>query len=295
MIDLHMHSTFSDGMFTPSQLMEKMAAIGLKAAALTDHDVVDGCLEFKNAAQKFAITTINGSELSADYPNVSMEIVALDIPDNSLPAFKERQTFMINERMRVAKERVRLLENLGMELDWQKIAFDDNMKPRTQIGKPHIVAEMLRKGYIQSWEDGFSKFLNKGGPAYVPKNEPKAAEVIAFVLDNGAVPVLAHPIHTKRQGKELFELFRDLKKSGLIGIEVFHSDHNAELKRDYLAMAEELNLMVSGGSDFHGGAHPEVKIGIGKGDLKVPDMILDVILERKITSADYYLNLAKYI
>ena len=295
MIDLHIHSTFLDGVLTPTELMEKIAAIGLTAAALTDHDMVDGCKEFANAAQKYGIITINGSELSATYPDVTIEVMALDIPQKNMSYFKDWQNDLITERKKVAKERVNKLNELGIMVDWQKVAFDENGKPRRQIVKPHIVAEMLRLGYINDWDEGFVKFLNKGAPAYVHRKEPDAKEVIEFVLDNGAVPILAHPIHTKLKGKELFEFLQKLKKWGLRGIEVFHSDHDTNLKTQYLAMIEELKMISGGGSDFHGGAHPDVKLGSGRGNLKVPDIVLETIVARNPASEAYYNELAKYI
>ena len=291
MIDLHIHSTFSDGVLTPTELVKQIADIGLTAAALTDHDMVDGCEEFANAAKNYGVITINGCELSAAYAEVNMEVVALDIPQKNMSYFQDWQNDLIAERTRVAKERVNKLNELGIMVDWQKVAFDENGNPRRQIVKPHIVAEMLRLGYIKNWDEGFVKFLNKGAPAYVHRKEPDAKEVIEFVLDNGAVPILAHPIHTKLKGKELFEFLQKMKKWGLKGAEVFHSDHNAELKTEYLTMIEELEMISGGGSDFHGGAHPEVKLGNGKGNLKVPEIILETIVARRA----YYAELAKYI
>lgn len=295
MIDLHMHSTCSDGIFTPKQLMEKVAAAGVKAAALTDHDVVNGCQEFRQAAVQYNIITINGSELAVDYPGVSMEILALDIPDKSLSAFTEHQCEMIAERFRVAAERLELLDKMGIHLEWEDVAFDAEGKKRNQIGKPHIVEAMLKAGYISEWNDGFSKYLNKGCPAYVAKREPAVQDMIVFVRENGAVPVLAHPIHTKRQGKELFEIISSLQKMGLMGIEVFHSDHTPDLRSDYLQMIETLGLMSAGGSDFHGGAHPGVNIGVGKGDLKIPELVLENLSNREVCSPAYYAELRKFI
>ena len=295
MIDLHIHSTFSDGVLTPTELVKQIADIGLTAAALTDHDMVDGCEEFANAAKNYGVITINGCELSAAYAEVNMEVVALDIPQKNMSYFQDWQNDLIAERTRVAKERVNKLNELGIMVDWQKVAFDENGNPRKQIVKPHIVAEMLRLGYIKDWDEGFVKFLNKGAPAYVHRKEPDAKEVIEFVLDNGAVPILAHPIHTKLKGKELFEFLQKMKKWGLKGAEVFHSDHNAELKTEYLMMIEELEMISGGGSDFHGGAHPEVKLGSGKGNLKVPEIILETIVARSNPTRAYYAELAKYI
>lgn len=295
MIDLHMHSVFSDGTCSPDELIDKIAKAGLKAAALTDHDVVDGCCYFAEAAKKYNILTMNASELSAHYSRVPMEIVALDIPERNIDAFKERQKIMIEERFKVAKERLELLAKLGIVLDWNDVAYYENGMLRNQVGKPHIVAAMLKNGYINDWDEGFDKYLNRGCPAYVAKKEPEYNEVISFVLDNGAVPILAHPIHTKKQGRELFDLIKELKMCGLKGIEVFHSDHNSLLKQDYLMMIETLGLISSGGSDFHGGAHPNVEVGIGKGDLKVPDIIFDVIKMRENPTMAYYMELAKSV
>lgn len=295
MIDLHMHSTCSDGMFSPAELMEKVAAAGVTAAALTDHDVVNGCADFKSAAKKYGIMAVNGSELAVDCPGVSMEILALDIPDNNLAAFKEHQVKMIEERRRVAAERLELLNKIGINLSWKDVAFDKDGNPRNQIGKPHIVEAMLKAGYIADWETGFAKYLNKGCPAYVAKREPAVKDMISFIRENGAVPVLAHPIHTKLHGRDLFELVSSLQKAGLTGIEVFHSDHTLDLRADYLQMIESLGMITAGGSDFHGGAHPGVSIGTGKGDLRIPELVLETLLERRMPSAAYYTDLQKFI
>lgn len=295
MIDLHMHSLFSDGMSSPEDLMSMIAEKKLKGVALTDHDSVLGCKEFAKAGEKYKIATMHGSECSVEYPHVSMEIVALDIPEKSLSAFVDFQRNMTNERIRVAEERIKLLAKANIFVDRNEVFFDENGNPRNQIGKPHIVAAMLKKGYIKEWNEGFEKYLNKGKIAYVHKNEPLYKDVISFISDNGAVPVLAHPIHTKKTGNDLLELVKELKYYGLRGIEVFHSDHNSNLKGAYLELIKELNMISAGGSDYHGGAHPEVRIGCGKGDLKVPDLIFDVIKSRENGSKGYYEELAKFI
>ena len=290
-----MHSLFSDGTYSPEDLISKIAEKKLRAVALTDHDSVLGCKKFDDAAKKYNILTIHGSEMSVRYPKVSMEIVALDIPDRNLSEFVDFQKNMTNERIRVAEERIRLLANLGMNINLDEVFLDKNGNPRNQVGKPHVVQAMLKHGYIKEWEEGFTKYLNKGGPAYVPKNEPLFNDVIAFVLDNGAVPVLAHPIHTKKTGRDLFDFIKELRSCGLRGIEVFHSDHNRERKLEYLNMIKELKMISSGGSDYHGCAHPDVEIGCGKGDLQVPDIIFEVIKTKEAPLEGYYSELAKYI
>ena len=295
MIDLHMHSLFSDGVLSPEDLMSKIAEKKLTAVALTDHDSVLGCDRFAKAGEKYNIMTMHGSECSVDYPKVSMEIVALDIPENNLQSFIEFQKNMTDERIRVAEERINLLEKVGIFVDRNEVFFNEEGRPRKQVGKPHIVASMLKKGYIKNWDEGFDKYLNKGMPAYVPKKEPLFSDVITFILDNGAVPILAHPIHTKKVGNDLYELIKELKSYGLKGIEVFHSDHSKELKEEYLEMIKDLNIISAGGSDYHGGAHPDVDVGCGKGNLRVPDLIFEVIKSRENVSNGYYSELLKFI
>ena len=203
MIDLHSHSTASDGQLSPSALVDKAVRIGLSALALTDHDVVSGLDEFQKQADLYPkFKAINGCELGAKhYANI--EIIALDIPD--ITPFAEREKKLIDIRNNANKERLEKLASLGMKIDYDEIAFDENGKVRTLIGKPHIVDAMLKHGYISEHAEGYKKYLNKGCPAYVKKQDPDWKETISFIKENGAVAVLAHPRFTGLDGKDLFD------------------------------------------------------------------------------------------
>lgn len=279
MIDLHSHSTASDGQLSPSALVDKAVRIGLSALALTDHDVVSGLDEFQKQADLYPkFKAINGCELGAKhYANI--EIIALDIPD--IAPFAEREKKLIDIRNNANKERLEKLASLGMKIDYDEIAFDENGKVRTLIGKPHIVDAMLKHGYISEHAEGYKKYLNKGCPAYVKKQDPDWKETISFIKENGAVAVLAHPRFTGLDGKDLFDAIAEMKQNGLDGIEVFHAEHSPDQMRQYFSIAKELNLIVSGGSDFHGMAHPETELGYGIGkNLNILDGVLDVIINR---------------
>ena len=289
MIDLHTHSTASDGAFSPTELIQKAHQIGLTAIALTDHDVVSGIPEFQQAARQYPhLTPISGSELGAHHPEDEIEIIAMDIPDKALPAFMERQKKLLQIRQQANLERLVKLNALGFDLTLDELSVDQNGQKRTQIGKPHIATALWKKGYVSDTQEAFQKYLNRGGPAYVKKKDPDFIETISFIRDNGAVPVLAHPVFVHPKNLSLADLIHDLKKNGLMGMEIFHSMHTIENRREYLALARQFGLMVSGGSDFHGGPDRTAQLGIVRHNLAIPDFILDPILSRQFPTDEFY-------
>ena len=134
---------------------------------------------------------------------------------------------------------------------------------------------LVDKGYVQDTREAFDRYLKEGAPAYVPRTLSDTREVIAWIREAGGVPVLAHPTWTRCQGEPLYRLCADLKEAGLLGLEVFYSSHNRQQTSRYLELAKRLDLLVTGGSDFHGAANPAVQVGRGKGNLKVPAALLD--------------------
>lgn len=279
MIDLHCHSTASDGTDSPSQIIEKAHEIGLKAIALTDHDVVDGLEEFQTAAQKYPdLWAINGVELAVDGHEAPIEILALDI--QNLEPFRKRQKMLIDYRNEAHKERIHLLNKLGIEISLEEIYLNPDGSHRTLVGRPHIAAVLIKKGYVQSYEEAFEKYLGKGAPAYVHKKNPPLRETIEFICENNAVASLAHPIHTKLEDSELFALLKQMKDYGLQAMECYHSDQTDAETRKFLAMSEKLGLFSTGGSDYHGSVHPDVELRRGKGDLNMPDMLLKPFYDR---------------
>lgn len=299
MIDLHTHSTASDGFLHPSELIEQASALKLEAIALTDHDSVAGVEEALQTAAtvKNKIEVVRGAELSVYYPHADMEILALDIPTTALGDFTSYQTEVFAKREGMVYRRLELLQKAGYDIRYEDIAYDKNGKLRTQIRRPHFADVLLQKGYIKDTKTAYQDIFAKGGVAYV-ENRPLAAEkVITFIKETGAKAFMAHPIHTGFAPQRLFEVLKQLQKAGLDGIEVFHASQEPAFRKTCLELITELGLKTSGGSDFHGGtAHPENKLGTGKNhNLNMPKWILDELKSPTPASAGYYKELEKII
>lgn len=280
MIDLHTHSTCSDGSDSPSEIIRKAHEIGLTAIALTDHDVVDGLEEFQAAARQFPdLWAINGSELAVSHPQADIEILALDIKD--IAAFKKRQEMLVKIRDDANAERAELLRKVGVEVDLEEIYTDKNGCRRKLVGRPHFAEYLMKKGYVATFQEAFEKYIGNNCPAYIPKRNPPLRDTIEFIAGHNAVPSLAHPIHTKVDDETLLALLKEMKGYGLQGMECYHSDHSPEQIQKYLGMAKKVGLFSTGGSDYHGRAHPDVKLGIGKGTLNIPDELLAPFFARK--------------
>ncbi len=297
MIDLHLHSTASDGALTPAEILGEAVRLGIEALALTDHDAVSGLGELHVAAEGKKIEIVNGAELSVFYPGVEMEILALDIPDRSMPAFADYQKKELARRDNMARQRIELLQEFGIDITYEEVAYDKNGERREQIRRPHFTDVLLKKGYIQEAEEAYRVIFAKDGIAYVENPAVPAAEIIGFIRDNGAQAVLAHPIHTGFSGDRLFATIEELKQAGLNGIEVFHSAQPAEQRRQYLEVIRALGLKTAGGSDFHGGtAHPENELGTGcKNNLNIPYFVLEELRSGKAPAAAYYNALAEVL
>ena len=245
MIDLHTHSTASDGFLSPSELLHAAEKIGLEALALTDHDAVSGLDELHAAAAKNRkVEIVNGAELSVFYPGAEMEILALDIPEKSLPAFREYQQNELARRDQMAHRRIELLQNFGVDITYEEVALDKDGNPRTQIRRPHFTDVLLKKGYIQNTEEAYKVVFARGGIAFVENRPAPAAEIIDFIRSNGAAAVMAHPIHTKFKPDILYNVVRELQQAGLSGIEVFHASQPRANRQLYLDIIRDLGLII---------------------------------------------------
>lgn len=297
MIDLHTHSTFSDGCLSPTKLLHHALELKLEALALTDHDAVSGLPELQKAAKNKNIEIINGAEMSVYYPKTDMEIIALDIPQEAIETFYQYQQAEINRRQELAHKRIDILQKAGINITFEDVCYDTNGNIRTQIRRPHFADVLLKKGYIKDTQEAYDKIFAKGGICYLEHKPWTAAKMIKFIRDNGAKAILAHPIHTKHTGQDLYNLVNKLKKAGLNGIEVFHSSHPKELRLEYLEIIKELKMISGGGSDFHGGtAHPENKLGTGRNNnLNIPYLLVEQLKQNTTPKAGYYKELKKYL
>jgi 3',5'-nucleoside bisphosphate phosphatase len=270
-IDLHLHTTYSDGSHSPQEVIQFAHEAGVTALAITDHDTVESIPEAFTAGEAVGIEIISGIELSSQFEGRETHILGyfFDWQDATL------QTRLISQRASRDQRNPRVVEKLnqlGLEISYEEVK---NKAGAGSVGRPHIAEVLVAKGYVNSTKEAFDRYLADGAPAYVVRESPDTHEAIAWIREAGGVPVLAHPHWTKRKGPELVEMCSTLKEAGLMGIEVFYSTHTKRQTSEYLELARKLDLLMTGGSDFHGIAKPGIYVGRGKGDLKVPDKLLE--------------------
>lgn len=262
--DLHTHSVFSDGTYTPAEIIEGAMSAGLSAIALTDHNTVDGLLDFVSAAHGKNIDIVPGAEFSVDYNGTELHILGLFIPPEH---FGKVSDLMTSVNKRKEESNIMLIDSLnraGYCLDYEKIK---SSTPNGRINRAHIAAAMMQNGYISSVKEGFETVLSKTAGYYIEPTRLSAEKAIDFINSIGAVPVLAHPFLNLNE-QELVCFLSTVK--GLAGMECYYSDYNEETTNASVRIANEFGLICSGGSDFHGMTKPDIKLGVGKGNLKIP-------------------------
>lgn len=266
-IDLHIHTTCSDGSLTPSQVVQYAKEKGLKAIAITDHDTIDGNEEALKEGTHQDIEVIPGVEISVDYSPGSMHMLGYFITTDDT-ALQEKLTLLQDSRADRNPKIIEKLKELGLALTYDEVVQESG---GGQVGRPHIAQVLLKKGCVKNIQEAFDKYLGKGAPAYSDKFRLGAEEAITTITDAGGIPVLAHPftLHCKGSG-ELEALIKKLVSTGLQGIEVYYSEHNQRQVSHYRKLAEQYNLAITGGSDFHGKNMKGIDLGTGRGNLKVP-------------------------
>lgn len=269
-IDLHVHSNASDGTFTPTQLVEYAANKHLSAFALTDHDTVSGIDEAIDAANTYDIQIIPGVELSTAYNNRDVHILGIFVDYHYKPFLEKLKDFN-NLRANRNQKMCELLQKEGFDISITQL---DEKFGDTVLTRAHFARYLLDKGYITSMKEAFDKYISSGCPCYVPKVKCTPFEAIDIILNAKGVPVLAHPLLYDFTDSELEQLIIQLKESGLMGIEAIYSLNDAQDEANMLALAEKYNLMITGGSDFHGTNKTDIDLGVGKGNLRIPISLL---------------------
>jgi 3',5'-nucleoside bisphosphate phosphatase len=258
LIDLHVHSSASDGSYSPAEVVRLAKAGGLKAMALTDHDTVDGLAEAVAAGEEIGVEIIPGVEISAQFPGGTMHIVGL---------FVDYHNGLLDQRLAVLKQAridrnpqiIAKLNALGISVTMARV---EEISGGGQVGRPHIARALMEAGYVKDLQEAFDKYLGWRKAAYVSKFRFPPDQALAMIRETRGIPVLAHPF-TLNQGSAyaLRNLLVELKGLGLAGLEVFYSDHSREQEALYLKLARELDLLITGGSDFHGLNKPEITLG----------------------------------
>ncbi|WP_121710595.1 PHP domain-containing protein [Streptomyces sp. E5N91] len=247
-IDLHTHSTASDGTDTPAQLVRKAAAAGLDVVALTDHDTTRGHAEAV-AALPEGLTLVTGAELSCRLDGVSMHMLAY-LFDPEEPALLAERELVRDDRVPRARAMVAKLNELGVPVTWEQVA---RIAGGGSVGRPHVASALVELGVVPAVDDAFTRdWLADGGRAHVGKHETDPFEALRLIKGAGGVAVFAHPAAAKR-GRTVSEAaIADLAAAGLDGIEVDHMDHDAQTRARLRGAAKELGLLVTGSSDYHG-------------------------------------------
>lgn len=274
--DLHTHSVYSDGTYTPAELIEAACNMGLSSVALTDHNSVDGLPEFRKAAHGKNIEAIPGVEFSVAYNGVELHLVALFVRKKH---FSEIAAMMEDGKKRKEQSNIELVQALnraGYAIDYEKIRASS---PSGNINRAHIAAALTELGYVKSREEAFSSLLSQKYGFYKPPKRLDFFDMVRYVKSIGAVPVLAHPF-LKLFEEELRELLPLAKSAGLIGMECYYSTHDEAQTNIALNLAEQFGLLCSGGSDFHGGNKPDILLGVGKGNLSVPHQWAELLKEQ---------------
>lgn len=268
LIDMHVHSTFSDGTNTPTQLVKLAKEAGLCAFSLTDHDTTKGLDEVIEAAKHNNITVIPGVELSTGYLDLEQDVHILGYNiDYKSEIFEQFLRKFQEERINRNKKMIQNMAKDGIDISYEKIV---NLYPDSVVTRAHFARYLMEKGYVGSVREGISDFLSKKSKYYVKRTLISPQDAVRIIKDAGGKAVLAHPLLYKLSDMQLNSLVISLKEAGLDGIEAMYS-LNSEADEKYLMkLAKKFNLKISGGSDYHGSNKPDISIGRGLGNLQIP-------------------------
>lgn len=251
MIDLHLHTAASDGTLSPADLVARAGRAGLTTISVTDHDTVAGLAEAAAEAQRRGLRLIDGIEITAVEEERDTHVLGyfFDPADAALRAFLEEQRA---DRVRRVRRMAERLADLGAPIDPEPLIARGIEEGRS-VGRPHVAAALLARGHVQSWEEAFDRYLDKGRPAFVPRCGASAVDVVHAIHHAGGIASLAHPALSR-----IDPLIPQLAAAGLDALEAAHTDHDIETEKRYRALAAGLRLSVTAGSDFHGdeGRHP---------------------------------------
>ena len=244
-VDLHIHSTASDGSLNPADIVRQAAERGLSAIALADHDTVGGIAPAIEAAKTFPkLKVIPAIELSTDVPQGEVHVLGyfIDYADREFQVTLKR---MRHSRLHRAQGMIAKLKNFGIHIDWERV---QEIAGTGSMGRPHIAQAMLEKGYITSFKEAFDKYISRDGPAYVEREKMTAVEAVELLLQVNGLPVLAHPFTANNTEM----LIAELKAAGLVGIETYYNGYTADEISRLVSLANKFGLIATGGSDYHG-------------------------------------------
>lgn len=276
-IDLHTHTTQSDGSASPAELIARASSKRARAIAITDHDTVAALDEARDAADRYGIEFISGIEISAEYSPGTMHILGYCLDERSV-ALNEQLGKLREAREKRNPEIAKRLQALGLDIGYDEVSAAAGNEV---VGRPHFARLMVERGYATSIQDAFDRFLKKGAAAYVEKARLSPRASVNLIRDAGGVAVLAHPYQLRLSSYEAVdELVAELSGFGLDGIEAIYSRHSPDQRVAYAEIAARHGLLVTGGSDYHGSYKPDIDLVTGLGDLEVPYALLEEVKSR---------------
>lgn len=270
MIDLHVHSTASDGTNTPEELVTLAKEAGLSAFALTDHDTIDGLAAARAAAKAAGIEFVPGIELSTDYEGSEVHVLGYYF-DEKDPAFLKKLGEFVDSRDGRNEKMIRLLQKEGFDITMDALYAEN---PDSVITRAHVGRYLVDHGMVKDIPTVFEKYLGDNCRCYVPREKIDPFEAVALIRLGGGVAFFAHPVLCHMNQDRLKDFISKLKDCGLTGIEAIYSANSPGDERNLKQIAKEYDLLISGGSDYHGSNKPHLRLGVGRGSLYVPDEIL---------------------
>jgi 3',5'-nucleoside bisphosphate phosphatase len=279
-IDLHTHSTASDGTDAPAAVARIAKAAGLSAWALTDHDTIGGVAEAAAESVRLGIDFMPGIEISAEFPQPgTLHILGYGIDPESAVLRDMTRTLLEGRDNRNPRIITRLQAlNVAITMEEVEREAGKDTNPGAVVGRPHIAAILVRKGYVATIKAAFDKYLAPGGLAYFDKERLAPRRALEMIVESGGLPVLAHPVQLRCQNDAQLEtVLKNLVDMGLRGVEVIHSDHDAGHVRQYTSLAKKYRLLMTGGSDYHGAKKKDIQLGIANGR-RVPREFFDALV-----------------
>ena len=273
-VDLHLHTTASDGVKSPSEIVRYAKSKGLQAISITDHDTIGGLEEGLAEGDRIGFEVIPGIEISAVHSPGSMHLLGYFINIHH-PRLSERLKYLQRAREERNPRMVEKLNWLGVNITYEEVV---RASGGGQVGRPHFAQVLIEKGYVRNFQEAFDRYLKKGAPAYVDKLRFTPREAIHFINEASGVAVLGHPKTLGLNGSlEMENLILSLLKEGLKGIEVYYPEHSSSEIAKYKALAEKHGLILTGGTDYHGIDKESLDVGVGRGEMKLPYSIVEAL------------------
>ena len=282
MIDLHSHTNESDGSCTPLELVDHALVMGIEALAISDHDTFAGYDQAVEPARAYGLDLVCGIELSTQTTGErrrTVHVLAYFLHESPSAKFRGWVSGLLASRRERNVRLAAKLQSMGVPIELSEV----ERIGRTLTGRPHFARVLIQKGYAKDYDDAFRRYFGEAAPAYVERHGPKIGEAAEQVAAAGGLAVIAHPIRLGVRDPAAEEaLIRELRDAGIPGIEVYHSDHRPADVERYAGIAKKYDMAVTGGSDFHGDAKPDIELGRGRrGNLDIPKSVLDALRNGK--------------